>query len=608
MSKTTYPVFGDMLPKKQDIQLIVDSFKEEDRKRLTTDGVFNPGIVNEVDEYLRQGTNPNTLKIMPFVAYTKSGNRIEVSNIYDFLTISSEGQEIIIDDTNIVEEEKDVPYWRHYQKVYTNFAEATTQTYKLLLTNLKPGAILQGVKLKHIQQFNGCGTVYVSIGTETEPLKYTPQFLISDIPTEDNIETSNILYSESSTNETPVYAHFTCTQNTLNSLISGSLDISLCIANVSNADYDDEEVEGGIPLVNTIGSWKPNMTYYIVARYTTQKSDLRSINIHNDEIDIDTVPFYSRETDDFKFYALRRTGAIIDPITDNDVKLGRVVSDSNGDITIYVNIYNSTTKTFDTDYLTLPGARFRDFAYTDIEEYIKNKVNKTGDTMSGALTFTNGNKITLVGANTYNINSANGSEQLNILSNVGRGLIMAGTNDTLYYYDGENRYKILNENDNVANQDLSNLSNAGEAKIVLKSGDSMTGALYVPSPADDDNSTRVATTSWVRKFILESGIMLGRMDYSNAIPNIDISNGYTILSNGYIIGSNLSGSGSGAISVFLQINNTIVGGINGANTATYSSERVLPVSAGDFISIGTAGTVPTKRGSITFVPQKQDNV
>ena len=52
MSKTTYPVFGDMLPKKQDIQLIVDSFKEEDRKRLTTDGVFNPGIVNEVDEYL----------------------------------------------------------------------------------------------------------------------------------------------------------------------------------------------------------------------------------------------------------------------------------------------------------------------------------------------------------------------------------------------------------------------------------------------------------------------------------------------------------------------------------------------------------------------------
>lgn len=507
MSKTTYPVFGEMLPKADDIQLIVDAFKTEDRKRLTVDGIFNPGIVNNVDDYVQPGTNPNTLKIIPFIAYTRAGNRIEVLNTYDFLTAQSDGSITIDEELNIPNREKNIPYWYHYSKDYTNFADASAQTYKILITKLRPSSILQGIKMKHTVAFTGCGEVYVSIGTESEPEKFTPKFLLSDTPRDNNIETSNVLYSESGANYVPVYAYFTCSLSTLNFLTSGSLSISLCITNVSNVDYDEEDTDGGIPLVNVKGEWKPNITYYIVARYITEDSDLRSINIHNDDVDIDTTPFYARQTDSFKFLALRRTGSSIDTITDNDVKLGRVVSDQEGNITIYTNSYNAENKTFDTEYLTLPGVRFRDFAYEDIQDYIKDKVSKTGDTMTGNLTMSNAKRIEFLGQKKYSIGALNGQKQFTLYSSDGRGLNLNGNDDQPCYFNGELSFRLLHEGDSVANQDLSNLSNTGLEKFVAKTGDTMTGALFVVSPALSSDSTQVSTTAWVRSLLAENGGM-----------------------------------------------------------------------------------------------------
>lgn len=382
MAKTTYPVFGEMLVKAEDLQLIVDAFTEEDRKRLTKDGVFIPGIVNEHGTYLQKGSNKNTLRINPFIGYTKSGNRIEVENAYDYL-IPKDDLEIEFGSANKIDAELDTPIWHHYSKNYTNFTEASTTTFQLLVDELKPGSILQGVKMKHTSAFNGVGDVYVSIGTLSEPEKFTPKFLISEQPTNTDIETSNIVYCESGSEYTPIYATFTCSVSTLNALTSGNLSISLCITDVSNVEYTKkQQAEGGLPLSNNIGNWEPNTTFYIVARYKYVLSDTRSIDIPNDDIDLMAEPFEARKTDYFQFRALRRTGTIIDPITEDDIKLGKVVSDSNGDITIYINDYDENAKTYLTDYLSLPGYRFRDGINAD--QIASGRVtNEQFDTLEG---------------------------------------------------------------------------------------------------------------------------------------------------------------------------------------------------------------------------------
>ena len=208
--------------------------------------------------------------------------------------------------------------------------------------------------------------------------------------------------------------------------------------------------------------------------------------------------------------------------------------------------------------------------------------------MTGTLAFNNGNKISLLGAKTYNINSSVGNEQLNVVSNTGKGLIIAGADDTLYYFDGENRYRILNEGDGVANSDLSNLSNTGLSKFVLKEGDSMTGALYVPSPADDDNSTRVATTAWVNR-ILGSGKVLGRMDFDSGI-NVSVtqSSSYTIPDDGYIF--------------ILSANTDLY--INGKRVFSnnFGGTHLIPVSKNDVLSLLTG--IMTGTVVVTFCPQK----
>ncbi|MCM1260584.1 MAG: hypothetical protein NC222_06475 [Staphylococcus sp.] len=445
MSKTTYPVFGNMLPSVNDIQLIVDSFKEEDRKRLTADGIFNPGIVNSTDVYLQEGSNKNTIKINPFIAYTKNGNRIEVSSYYDYL-VPEYGKSIInIDeDINVVNREKNIPYWNHYSKNYTNFANANDNVFSIPLTSLKPGAILQGIKIKHIQKFNGCGDVYVSIGTSLEPEKYTPKFLISSDPSDTNIATSNIVYSENGKEPTTIYATFYCSIGYLNNLYSGTADISLCIANVSNVEYEEEYQDSGIPLNNIVGTWNPNTTYYIVVRYKSVGSELTSINIPDDDIDLEIKPFNKRETDSFDFYALRRTGSFIDPLTNDDVKLGHVITDNSGNITVYVNDYNEDLKTYYTDYMTLPSIRFKEFSDTVINDLNDKKLNKSGDTMTGDLTFKDDKGIIFEKEN-YSIKEQNGNL---IFKSDDKGIYLKKEDGyQLFYSDGKIESKILTNND-----------------------------------------------------------------------------------------------------------------------------------------------------------------
>lgn len=445
MSKTTYPIFGDMLPSAEDIQLIVDSFKEEDRKRLTSDGVFNPGIVNSEDIYLQEGSNKNTIRINPFVAYTKNGNRVEVTSTYDYLVPEYGSSTINVDDEiNVVNREKNIPYWNHYSKNYTNFTGATSTEFSIALTDLNPGAILQGIKIKHIQKFSGCGDVYVSIGTEFEHEKYAPKFLISSDPSDTNIETSNIVYSENGKEPTTIYATFTCSINALKNLIGGSVSISLCITNVSNVEYEKDYPEGGIPLKNIVGTWNPNTTYYITARYKTIKSEETSINIHNDDIDLETESFYKRETDSFDFYALRRSGAVIDPLTNDDIKLGHVVTDATGNIAIYINEYDNEMEVYYTDYMTLPAIRFKEFSDTVINNLTNTKLNKAGDTMTGDLTFESNNGIKFE-SNNYSIKEKD--EDLHFSSG-DKGIYLKKSDGyKLFYSDGKVEEKILTNND-----------------------------------------------------------------------------------------------------------------------------------------------------------------
>ena len=63
MSQNTFPQFTNMMPSAEDIQLIVDSLRIEDRNRITKDGIFEPGIVNQKSDYLSAGTNANSIKI-----------------------------------------------------------------------------------------------------------------------------------------------------------------------------------------------------------------------------------------------------------------------------------------------------------------------------------------------------------------------------------------------------------------------------------------------------------------------------------------------------------------------------------------------------------------
>ena len=363
MSQNTFPAFTNMMPTVEDIQLIVDSLRQEDRNRITKDNIFNAGIVNEQSDYLSAGTLNNSLKIKPFIAYTPNGNRLEISDSLDNLYPT--GNVINVTDTNITSTTLNVPVWKPYITTFADLASSELLTQSFTLTQLGRGSVLHGIKVRINTAFGIVGAttqpeVYFSIGTSSEPEKFLPTTNISQNNDPTNLSVMNLMYSMNDAEPTDIVITYSSDSAILNTLTNGSLTINLCIANLSGFDNDDlVQTQGGFELNNSIiGAWQPLTTYHIVARYTERKSEFRGLNYTTiDGNNIVTTEEPTRVTTDYALFALRKTGTVIDFTTLDDVKLGEVVTDNNGNITnIFINGKNQSGNNY-TDYLTLPGYR-----------------------------------------------------------------------------------------------------------------------------------------------------------------------------------------------------------------------------------------------------------
>lgn len=358
---TIYPVFSNMLPYSEDIQLIVDSLRDQLRYRLTGDMIFTGGITSGKQSYVTIGTNNNTIKILPFAGYNTNGDRI--LNIYELDNLSprSSGQ-IVVTEDNIVQNREDIPYWRHYTTNWTQLSNVDSSTnvteYSYQLATLKAGSILQGIKLFLSQSYQNQGDVYVSIGITDDLEKYYPITKVSDNVSNIDIGTANISFSEDQDNDTPIMITFYCDNDkNLKDIISGSLTIDLLITDLSNVNQDTPSSDTNGKLDNTGGIWQNSTLYYIVARYKQTSSDTRTGFIMNDEGNtITSEPFDARVQDDVEFYALRKSGSVIDPSYDTDIKLAEVLTAFDGSIiasNIYTNGYSTEYNRYYTDYLTL---------------------------------------------------------------------------------------------------------------------------------------------------------------------------------------------------------------------------------------------------------------
>lgn len=364
MSQNTFPAFTNMIPTVEDIQLIVDSLRLEDQYRITKDGIFTPGIVNQKDEYLSANYITNTISIKPFVAYTANGHRIE--NSYELIDLYPSGSVISVSNANISQDYENIPYWRSYQ-ITSGRLDTSDTIQNIELTKLGKGSILHGIKLRINAAFateSNTSNVWVSIGTNSQPELFLPPTLVSSINTEQNFETDlsvmNLMYSIDDVNNTPIIITFTTDSDHLTDIINGAITVNLCIANLSGFDNEDiDTTTGGFELTGQYGSWQASTTYHIVARYYEIPSNERSLNyeIENGTI-ITTNSEPTRYTTAVKFYALRKTGSIVDATTLDDVKIGEVLTDENSNI-LKININGTDVNgNLYTEYLSIPGYRF----------------------------------------------------------------------------------------------------------------------------------------------------------------------------------------------------------------------------------------------------------
>lgn len=373
----TYPKFTNMIPAVEDIQLIVDSLRESDRDRITKDGIFNPGIVGVESDYLSEGSVSNSIKIKPFIAYTQSGNRIEVYSEYDGLF--PKGSSIPVTDENAVNSNQNIPTWKSYTISKTNLT-ISTQSQTINLAQLGRGSVLHGIKLRASELFTINGSnpeVYISIGLFGEPEKFLPPTLISEDTSD--ISVMNLMYSLSDTQTTDIVATITSSVD-LSTLTQGTLQVYLCIANLSGYDNSDmDQVPGGYKLETGSSNWLPNMTYHIVARYSEIESNPVSLNYKDEQGNIITTPAENtRVTESVNFYALRKSGSVIDTTTSNDVKLGEVITDNSGNLYILLNDRNHV------DYLTLPSYRIENLQKAYLNRITSCILTKT----SNLLTYT----------------------------------------------------------------------------------------------------------------------------------------------------------------------------------------------------------------------------
>ena len=363
MAQNTFPAFTNMIPTVEDMQLVVDSLRQQDRYQITKDGIFTSGIVNHKDAYLSAGTNENSLKIKPFIAYTANGNRIEVSDTWD--NLYAQGDVINVTNANLVSNYENIPVWYSFINNFSNLSEQSS-SQSLKLTSLGRGSILHGIKVRVNSLFSIVGAetqpnVYISIGTSTEPEKFLPQTCVSNDSSSTNLSVMNLMYSIDDENTTDIVITYTSDLADITTLTNGALTVNLCIANLSGFDNSDLTItEGGYQLNNTaVGTWLPNTTYHIVVRYEETPSNYRQLNYTTiDGTVITTTSEPTRFTTNYGFYALRKTGTVIDYTTLDDVKLGEIVTDINGNIyTININGKNANGDNY-TDYLTIPGYRF----------------------------------------------------------------------------------------------------------------------------------------------------------------------------------------------------------------------------------------------------------
>lgn len=366
MSQVTYPKFSNMQPVAEDLQLIVDSLRTENRNSITKDGVFNPGITGKKADYLSAGSRENSLKIKPFIAYTKNGNRIEVNSTWDNLYPT--GTIIPTTTDNLVNEYINIPYWHDFVVSHTNLnAASTTQRYEL--ADLGKGSILHGIKVRTTTTFvaSTSSNIWVSIGTSEEPEKFLPETLVSDSNSPTNLSVMNLMYSMDDDNVTKIYLTFRSDNTNLNNVINGSLRIDLCIADLKGFDNSGlNQVDGGstldvnTDLTNTTGQWQASTLYYIVARYKEDEGDFRTLSYTDSNGNIITTPkSAARLTTNYTLLALRKTGPSLDASTLDDVKLGEVLTDENSNVyAININGTNPTTNEEYTQYLTIPGYRW----------------------------------------------------------------------------------------------------------------------------------------------------------------------------------------------------------------------------------------------------------
>ena len=363
MSNTKYPVFSNMLPVSEDIQLIVDSLRDQLRYRLTKDLIFTAGVCSGKQEYVVKGTNENTIKILPFIGYNANGDRIQNEYVLDNLSPKNSGQ-IVINESNIIQNKTDTPYWRHFSLNWANLQNSDSNIFSYKFAELKAGSILSGIKLFLQQTYSGessvfTGEIYISIGIEGDLEKYYPITKVSNTASNTDIGTATLSFSENQIESTPILITFySDTGNQLNNLISGSLIIDLLISDLSNttgADSDDTDSGQQLGVYNNY--WQASTTYFIVARHKNKYSDNRTGFIVNDQgTTITSEPFDARVEDSVEFFALRKTGAIIDPTFDSDIKLGEVITDINGNFVnnrVYSNGYDNINQRYWTEYLTL---------------------------------------------------------------------------------------------------------------------------------------------------------------------------------------------------------------------------------------------------------------
>ena len=94
------------------------------------------------------------------------------------------------------------------------------------LTLLPPGAVVQGVKIKHSVAFAGSGITFVdiSVGTASNPTKHLPAFTVTSSVTSTNMGVSMSTSVEDHVSSTQMIARF-ISNAPLSSLTAGSVDV-----------------------------------------------------------------------------------------------------------------------------------------------------------------------------------------------------------------------------------------------------------------------------------------------------------------------------------------------------------------------------------------------